>query len=74
MAMESLVGELDKVKCQLEQARLTLWLYKPEKTDQILEVFGAFGHSAWVETVPRNLIDKNKLTREYVEDRINVVN
>ena len=72
-AMESFVGELSKTKCQLERTRFSLWLYDPGKTDQILEVFNAFGHSAWVETVPRNLINKNRLTREYVEKRINAV-
>ncbi|WP_134643116.1 hypothetical protein [Pseudaestuariivita atlantica] len=73
LAMNSLVEELAKAESHSEPARLSLWLYEPEKADQFREVWSAFGHSAWVEMVPRSLANKMRPTREYVENRINAV-
>lgn len=73
IAMDALVRELAKAECHSEPARLSLWLYEPESADQFWAVWKAFGHSAWVETVPRSLVNKIGPTREYVEDRINLV-
>jgi len=73
LAMDSLVEELANAKSHSEPARLSLWLYEPEEADQFREVWSAFGHSAWVEFVPRSFVNKMRPTREYVEKRINAV-
>lgn len=73
IAMDSLVSELAKATSHSEPARLSLWFYEPENADQFRAVWAAFGHSAWVETVPRSLVNKVGRTRQYIEERVNVL-
>lgn len=73
IAMASLVSELAKATSHSEPARLSLWFYEPENADQFRAVWAAFGHSAWVETVPRSLVNKIGPTRQYIEERVNVI-
>lgn len=73
IAMASLVSELAKAASHSEPARLSLWFYEPENADQFRAVWAAFGHSAWVETVPRSLVNKVGPTRQYIEERINLI-
>ena len=74
IARHSLVTELTKATSHSEPARLSLWLYEPDEADQFRAVWRAFGHSAWVETVPRSLVNKKTwLTREFIEKRINSI-
>ncbi len=73
LAIKALVKELSGAKSHSDPARLSLWLYEPQTADQFRDVWSTFGHSAWVETVPRDLINKIVPTREYIESRINAV-
>jgi len=73
IAMDALVSELGKTTSHSEPARLSLWLYDPEKADQFRGLWAAFGHSAWIETVPRSLVNKVGPTREFIESRINSI-
>ncbi|MDA5092483.1 hypothetical protein O2N63_00065 [Aliiroseovarius sp. KMU-50] len=73
LALRVLVKELYNAGGHSEPARLSLWFYEPETAEQFREVWSTFGHSAWVETVPRNLVNKVRPTREYIENKINDV-
>lgn len=73
IALGSLVSELAKATSHAEPARLSLWFYEPDSADQFRDVWAAFGHSAWVETVPRSLMNKIRPTREFIENRINTI-
>lgn len=73
IAMEALVSELAKATSHSEPARLSLWFYDPDNADQFRNVWAAFGHSAWVESVPRSLMNKIGPTREFIENRINSI-
>ena len=73
LSLKTLFRELSGAESHSEPARLSLWLYEPETADQFREVWTSFGHSAWVETVPRSLENKVRPTREYIENRINAI-
>lgn len=72
-AIQSLAKELANAESHSQPARFSLWLYEPDNADQFRAVLKAFGHSAWVETVPRSLVNKVRPTRKYVENRIKLV-
>lgn len=76
-ASESASEELFKVlkldEAQTQPARLSLWMYEPTSPDQFERIWDCFGHSAWVETIPRDYLHKIRPTREYLERRINEI-
>ncbi|GEM_PF-1303546 len=71
LALSCLFCELAKDEAPTQPARLSLWMYEPSSPEQFDKVWEAFGHAAWVETIPRALKHKVKPTREYVQRRIN---
>lgn len=68
--LETLHSELANSRSCKEVARMTVWFYEPDEHSQFDEIWSAFGHSAWVETIPRRYVDKLQQTREYIEKRI----
>ena len=56
-----------------EKARLYLWMYQPTNFEQLELVWRTFGHASWLETVPRDYLDKVTATRAYLEERINEI-
>lgn len=50
-------------------SRLSIWAYMPEKDDAYDLLWQTTGGYGWVEFVPRTFINKNQLTRLYVERR-----
>lgn len=73
LALGSLAKELAAEVSHSEPARLSLWLYEPTTADQFRDIWKAFGHAAWVEIVPRRLMNKVRPTREYIQSRINSI-
>lgn len=73
LALKNLFEQLASQKGHTEPARLSLWMYEPSSAEQFKDVWSVFGHSAWVETVPRNFQHKVKPTREFVQKRINAI-
>ena len=71
LALAKLFDELSRAEAPTEPARLSLWMYEPTTSEQFALVWQAFGHSAWVETVPKNFIHKVKPTKDYIQGRIN---
>lgn len=54
-------------------ARLYLWMFHPDSSEQFDRVWRAFGHASWVETVPRKFVHSIVGTRQYIESRIKEV-
>lgn len=73
LALKNLFEQLACEEGHTELARLSLWMYEPTSAVQFKDVWSAFGHSAWVEIVPRSLLHKVKPTREFIQERINVI-
>ncbi|EBA14431.1 hypothetical protein RSK20926_02142 [Roseobacter sp. SK209-2-6] len=70
-ALEGLHQELSDGRSCEETARMTVWFYEPQEPGEFETVWSKFGHSAWVEVVPREYVDKVLQTREFIEKRIN---
>jgi hypothetical protein len=73
LAISKLIEELTTANIPSELARLSLWMYEPNESGQFEQVWKLFGHSAWLETIPRKYINKLRPTREFVEKRINEI-
>ncbi len=73
LALINLFEQLGREGVHSEPARLSLWMYEPTSAEQFKDVWSAFGHSAWVETVPKDFLHKMKSTRLFIQERINVI-
>ena len=73
LATCKLYEELSRDSNPSQVARLYLWMYQPATTDQFANVWRAFGHASWVETIPRSYLDKLTTTREHLERRTNEI-
>ncbi len=72
-ALAKLVDEMAGESAPTEPARFSLWMYDPTTPEQFARVWKAFGHSAWVETVPRIYSHKVGPTKEFIQQRINEI-
>ena len=73
LALAKLFKELARDDAPTEPARLSLWMYEPTTPEQFSQVLTAFGHAAWVETVPKDFLHKVRPTKEYIQNRINEI-
>lgn len=69
----ALFKELANGKVSKETARLSVWFYKPSEAGQMDHIWNAFGHSAWVQSIPRSYMHKNGPTRQFIEEKIKTV-
>lgn len=70
LASSKLHKELTKEEHTSGQARLYILMYDPTSVEQLDLIWTAFGHSSWIETIPRDYLDKVPQTRQFVEHRI----
>jgi len=73
LALKSLFEELTRDSSPTKLAWLSLWMYEPTYPEQFTQVWTAFGHAAWVETVPNSLLHKVRPTKEHIQKRINEI-
>ncbi len=75
VAIENLYKELAASENLKETARLSVWFYQPTDESQIEHIWEAFGHSAWVQMIPRSYLDKHNptATREFIEGQVGQV-
>jgi hypothetical protein len=69
-ATQALIGALRAGENYREPARLSVWSYEPEHADQFGWLWNVFGKSAWIELIPADLKDKDRLTRLYIQERM----
>ena len=73
LASTELYYAFEKELSPSQQARLYLWMYEPTTIKQLESIWGEFGHSCWVETIPRIYVHKNKDTKIYIDNRIKII-
>ena len=73
VAIDKLFKELADGRDSEGKARLSVWFYQPTDASQLDHIWKAFGHSAWVQMIPRSYLDKNRPTREFIEDKVKKV-
>lgn len=73
VAIAKLFEELADGRDSEGKARLSVWFYQPNDASQLDHIWNAFGHSAWVQMIPRSYFDKNRPTREFVENKVKKV-
>lgn len=56
-----------------QPARLSVWAYQPDHYDDVRILLQAFGHSAWIELLPKSLLHKVSQSREYIEHKVTTV-
>lgn len=69
-ALAGLVAALKSQKTHHEPARLSVWFYEHTNTNQFARLWSVFGKSAWIELVPRTLVDKDRQTRLHLQNRL----
>lgn len=73
VAILDLFKELANGKVSKEIARLSVWFHQPNEAGQMDHIWNAFGHSAWVQMIPRSYLHKNRPTRQFIEEKIKKV-
>lgn len=72
-SIDILIQRLRSLSSHNQPARLTVWAYGPTAPESFQSLWSNYGKSAWVELIPMSLMHKDRLTRQYIEDRLVVV-
>ncbi|UFX45236.1 hypothetical protein HAP47_0000395 [Bradyrhizobium sp. 41S5] len=72
-ASEEFITALKSATEQDSPARLSVWCFAPESADSVEMLWHSFGRSAWIEFVPSNLINKDRPTRIFIEQKLDEV-
>jgi len=72
-ASEEFITALRSASDQSSPARLSVWCFLPASADQVEMLWRSFGRSAWIEFIPTSLINKDRPTRIFIEQKLDEV-
>lgn len=72
-AIKKLYEEIVASKNLTNFTGLSVWFYEPNDPNQMKHIWEAFGHSAWVQMIPKSYLHKPMPTREFIKKEVTQV-